>query len=190
MSTSVITRTDRSRWKVPLVASLRGDSQQPLAGRNPRALQAAATASGVAGLNQLLAGTLTLRDLYQEHPQRASGRNFYGVYRLFDKHFEEQSELVDRLAERLETLREISIPRLPDVAQAPLIPRLRKGRAGTATQIAQLLQVHEVILVTAWAMARERASTAIRDLEINDIIVFYVIRTNESEAWFLAEHMQ
>jgi starvation-inducible DNA-binding protein len=189
MSTSTITRTDRSRLKEPIVPSTRGRTQAlGLAGRNPLTLEAAAAASSVDSLNQLLADSLALRDLYEEHPRQASGPNFYSLHLLFDKHFEEQSELVDLLAERVETLGDISIPLAPDVAEATLIPPAPQAREDIVTQIARLLQVHEAILVKAWAMAR--GSVTAGDRGTDDIIVSYLIRTNESQAWFLALQMQ
>jgi starvation-inducible DNA-binding protein len=155
---------------------------------NPPALEAAAAASSVDSLNRLLADTLTLRDLYKEHPRQASGPNFSSLHLLFDRHFEKQSELVDLLAERVETLGDISIPLAPDIAEATLIPPAPKAREDIVTQIAGLLQAHEAVLVKAWTMAR--GSVAAGDRGTDDIIVSYVIRTNESQAWFLAEQMQ
>ena len=137
MSTSVIKRTDRSRLKEPIGPTTRTEAQAlSVARRNRPGLQAAAAASSVDGLKQLLAGTRTLRDLYKEHSRQASGANFYNVQMLFDKHCEEQSELVDRLAERVETLGGTSIPMAPDVAAATRIPRAPIGREDTVMQIA------------------------------------------------------
>lgn len=189
MSTSLIARTDRLRLKEPIIFTTREETQTlRVARRSPLILEAAAAVFSVESLNQLLANTIVLRDLYQEHPRQALGPNYYGVHRLFDKHFEEQTELADLLAERVETLGGRSIPRGSDVVEANRIPCVPKGREDTVTQITCLLQAHEVILVKAWAMLRDSAVAG--NLEINDIIVSYVIRTNESQAWFLAEQMQ
>jgi starvation-inducible DNA-binding protein len=159
-----------------------------MARRNPLALDASAAAASIDSLNQLLADTLTLRDLYKKHHWQASGPTFYSIHLLFDKHFEQQSELVDLVAERVQTLGGVTIAMAPDVAEATLIPRAPKGREDTATQIARLLHAHEVILLEARAMARDTAASG--DLGTNDIIVSNVIRTNELQAWFLAEHVQ
>jgi len=151
-------------------------------------LDASTAAASIDNLNQLLADTLTLRDLYKKHHWQASGPTFYIVHLLFDKHFEKQSELVDLVAERVQTLGGVTIAMAPDVAELTLIPRAPKGREDTASQIARLLQAHEVILEEARAMARNSAASG--DLGTNDIIVSDVIRTNELQAWFLAEHVQ
>ena len=55
-------------------------------------------------LNQLLADTITLRDLYKKSHWQVAGPTFYQLHLLFDKHFQEQSELVDAIAERIQLL--------------------------------------------------------------------------------------
>ena len=187
MSTSAITRADKSHLKKLIVPSARGETQVfSMARRKPLVLDTAG--SSVDDLNQLLADTLMLRDLYKKHQWQASGSNVFGMHLLFDKHFEAQSDLVDLLAERVQTLGGITIAMAQDVAEATLIPRAPKGREDTLAQIARLLQAHGIILLEARAMARD--SAAIGDLGTNEIIVTNVIRTNELQAWFLAKQIQ
>ena len=144
--------------------------------------------ASVAELNQVLSDTMVLRDMYKKHHWQASGPNFYSMHLLFDKHSAEQSELVDLLAERVQTLGGVCIAMAPDVAETTLIPRAPRGRENTSTQIARLLHAHEVILLESRAMARDSAISG--DSGTNDIIVSDVIRTNELQSWFLAEHVQ
>ena len=189
MANSTITRTDESHMKEPIVPSTRAETQEfGLSRRNPLALSAAAANASIDDLNQLLADTITMRDLYKKHHWQASGPTFYMIHLLFDKHFNEQSTLVDLIAERVQTLGGVAIAMAPDVAEATLIQRAPKGREDTATQIARLLQAHEIILVEARTMARIAADSD--DLGTNDIIVSDVVRTNELQVWFLAEHVQ
>jgi starvation-inducible DNA-binding protein len=189
MPTSTITRTDALHLKEPIIPSARAETQAfSMARRSPLALDASAAAASIDNLNQLLADTLTVRDLYKKHHWQASGPTFYILHLLFDKHFEAQSDLVDLLAKRVQTLGGVTIAMAPDVAEATLIPRAPKGREETTAQIARLLHAHEVILEEARAMARDSAASG--DLGTNDIIVSDVIRTNELQAWFLAEQMQ
>jgi starvation-inducible DNA-binding protein len=189
MSTSTITRPDGSTLTEPVVPSMRGETQAfSMARRNPLALDASVAAGSIDNLNQLLADTITIRDLYKKHHWQASGPTFYLVHLLFDKHSEAQSELVDLLAERVQTLGGVSLAMAPDVADMTQIPRAPKGREDTVTQITRLLQAHEIILMEARAMARDSAASG--DLGTNDIIVSDVIRTNELQAWFLVEHVQ
>lgn len=189
MSNSTITRTDGSGLKEPVLPSKRAETQAfGISRRSPLALDAAVAAASIDNLNQLLADSLTLRDLYKKHHWQASGPTFYSVHLMFDKHFGEQLTLVDRIAERVQTLGGVSVAMAPDVAEATIIPRAPKGREDTATQLARLLQAHEAVLLEARAMARDSAAAG--DVGTNDLIVSDVIRTNEAQVWFLAEHLQ
>ena len=97
-------------------------------------------------LNQVLADTITLRDLYKKHHWQVSGPTFYQLHLLFDKHFNEQSELVDQIAERIMTLGGVSIAMAADVAETTLVPRPPKGREEPPVQISRLLHAHEIVL--------------------------------------------
>lgn len=186
-ATSAIARADKSQSKKSIGPSMRGESQTfNMARRKPLVLDT--VGSSVGNLNQLLADTLTLRDLYKKHQWQVSGSNVFSMHQLFDKHFEAQSSLVDLLAERVQTLGGVTIAMAQDVAEATLIPRAPKCRENTLTQIARLLQAHGVVLMEAWAMAQD--SAAIGDQGTNEIIVNNVIYTNELQAWLLAEQIQ
>jgi len=138
-------------------------------------------------LNQLLANTMTLRDMYKKHHWQVAGPTFYQLHLLYDKHHKEQSELVDLLAERIQTLGGISIAMAHDVAETTTIPRLPRGRQHVSVQLARLRHAHEVILFEARTMARQAAEVG--DDGTNDLIVSDVIRTNELQVWFLSEHL-
>ncbi len=138
-------------------------------------------------LNQLLADTISLRDLYKKHHWQVSGHTFYQLHLLFDKHFGEQSELVDMIAERIMMLGGISIAMAADVAEITLIPRPPKGREEVPVQISRLLHAHEIVLEEARTMARQADRDG--DDGTNDLLVSNVIRTNESQVWFVAEHV-
>lgn len=188
MKSSMITRYGRKHLKEPVTPSATGEVQgYEHAQRTTLALDATAALASVDSLNQLLADTVTLRDLYKKHHWQAAGPMFYMMHLLFDKHAAEQSELVDLLAERVQTLGGVSIAMAADVAEVTLIPRAPKGREETAAQVARLLHAHEVILLEARAMARDTAAAG--DVGTNDIIVSDVIRTGELQVWFLAQHL-
>ena len=155
--------------------------------RLPIALDASACVASVENLNQLLADTMTLRDLYKKHHWQVSGPTFYQLHLLFDKHFKEQGELVDAIAERIQTLGGVSIAMAHDVAEMTMIPRPPRGRDEVPVQISRLLHAHEVVLQEARAMARQAAEAG--DDGTNDLLVSEVIRTNEGQVWFVAEHL-
>ena len=112
----------------------------------PIGLEENARAQSVAVLNQVLADTMTLRDLYKKHHWQMSGATFYQLHLLLDAHYEKQAELVDLIAERIMALGGISIAMAPDVAETTKIPRPPKGREDVPTQLARLLEAHEIIL--------------------------------------------
>src|SRR6202161_2015466 len=100
-------------------------------------------------LNLLLADTMTLRDLYKKSHWQVAGPTFYQLHLLFDKHFGEQSELIDQIAERIMMLGGVSVAMAADVAEMTNIPRPPKGREEPPVQISRLLQAHEAVLLEA-----------------------------------------
>src|SRR5258705_4199779 len=153
----------------------------------PIALPEDVCRESVANLNQLLADTFTLRDLYKKHHWQVAGPTFYSLHLLFDKHYGEQNTLVDAIAERIQLLCGVSVAMAHDVAEATMIPRPPKGREDVPAQISRLLHAHEVILEEARAMARRAAEHG--DDGTNDLLVSDVIRTNELQVWFVSEHL-
>jgi len=140
-----------------------------------------------AQLNQLLADTMTLRDLYKKSHWQVAGPTFYQLHLLFDKHFDEQVELVDAIAERIQLLGGISIAMAADVAETTQIERPPRGREEAPVQLSRLLDAHQVIIRQSRTLAR-RASE-LGDDGTNDLIVSDVLRTNELQVWFLSEHL-
>jgi len=155
--------------------------------RMPIALAESAARQSATNLNQVLADTITLRDLYKKHHWQVAGPTFYQLHLLFDKHYEEQNELVDALAERIQSLGGISLAMAADVAETTLIPRPPKGREEVPVQISRLLYAHEVVLKEARTMARQAAEAG--DDGTNDLLVSDLIRTNEKQVWFVSEHL-
>jgi starvation-inducible DNA-binding protein len=153
----------------------------------PIGLSEAIRRESVENLNQVLADTMTLRDLYKKHHWQVAGHTFYQLHLLFDKHFGEQSELVDQIAERIMMLGGVSVAMAADVAESTQIPRPPKGREEVPVQISRLLEAHEILLVEAHKMARVAAEEG--DDGTNDLLVSNVIRTNEAQVWFVAEHL-
>jgi starvation-inducible DNA-binding protein len=141
----------------------------------------------VENLNQVLADTMTLRDMYKKHHWQVAGHTFYQLHLLFDKHHGEQDELVDTIAERIQLLGGISLAMAADVAETTIIARPPRGREEAPVQISRLLQAHETILKEARTMARKAADAG--DDGTNDLLVSDVIRTNELQVWFLSEHL-
>src|SRR5271157_3090931 len=138
-------------------------------------------------LNLLLADTMTLRDLYKKSHWQVAGATFYQLHLLFDKHYGEQAELVDAIAERIQLLGGVSIAMAADVAETTRIERPPRGREEVPVQISRLLDAHQIIIGHCRTLAA-RAS-ALGDDGTNDLAVSDVLRTNELQAWFLSEHL-
>ena len=140
-----------------------------------------------AQLNQLLADTMTLRDLYKKSHWQVAGPTFYQLHLLYDKHYDEQVELVDSIAERIQLLGGVSIAMAADVAETTQIERPPRGREEVPVQLSRLLDAHQVIIREVRTLAR-RASL-LGDDGTNDLVVSEVLRTNELQVWFLSEHL-
>jgi starvation-inducible DNA-binding protein len=153
----------------------------------PIALDEKVCASSADNLNQLLADTMTLRDMYKKHHWQVAGHTFYQLHLLFDKHHGEQDELVDEIAERIQLLGGISLAMAADVAETTIIPRPPRGREEVPVQLSRLLEAHEIILKEARTMAKQASDAG--DDGTNDLIVSNVIRTNELQVWFISEHL-
>ncbi len=155
--------------------------------RLPIGLDESVCRESVEALNQTLADTITLRDLYKKSHWQVAGHTFYQLHLLFDKHYTEQAELVDLIAERIQILGGISLAMGADVSEETRIPRPPRGREEVPVQISRLLEAHELVL----KQSREGAKAADEagDDGTNDLLVSNVVRTNEMQVWFVAEHL-
>jgi starvation-inducible DNA-binding protein len=139
------------------------------------------------GLNQILADTMTLRDMYKKHHWQVSGPTFYQLHLLYDKHYGEQAEIVDALAERVQTLGGVAIAMAHDVAETTRIARVPRGREDVTMQLFRLLQAHELIIDETRQLAKSAAASG--DDGTNDLLVSDVLRVNEFQVWFVSEQM-
>lgn len=153
----------------------------------PLSLDHKARLASVDGLNQILADTMTLRDMYKKHHWQVSGPTFYQLHLLFDKHYGEQAELVDTLAERIQTLGGIAIAMAHDVAETTRVARVPRGREDATIQLFRLLQAHELIIDESRKAAH--AAAAGGDDGTNDLLVSNVLRRNELQVWFVSEQL-
>ena len=138
-------------------------------------------------LNQVLADTMTLRDLYKKSHWQASGPDFFSMHTLYDRHFEVQSGLVDMIAERIHTLGGVAIAMAADVVEISRVPRPPIEAEPTVNQLGRLLEAHRFVLGEARLMAN--LAMAQDDAATNDMMVSDVIRTGELQVWFLTQHL-
>lgn len=155
--------------------------------RMPNGLPEDACRKSVELLNQVLADTITLRDLYKKHHWQVVGPTFNQLHELFDKHYEEQAELVDTVAERIQLLGGIALAMAHDIAEHTRIKRPPVGREPAAVQIRRLAEAHEQIIIFARDAAEKVDEW--KDSGSNDVLVSNILRTNELQVWFLTEHL-
>jgi len=153
----------------------------------PHRLGEKVRAEMVGKLNQLLADSIQLRDMYKKHHWQVSGPTFYQLHLLFDKHFDEQIELVDTIAERIQLLGGVTIAMGGDVAQLTKIPSPPKGKEEVPVQISRLLEAHKIIMQSCHDIAE--AADKAGDDGTNDMVVSDILRPNELQSWFIGQHL-
>jgi len=153
----------------------------------PHPLSAKVRADMVAQLNQLLADSITLRDMYKKHHWQVSGPTFYQLHLLFDKHFDEQVEMVDTIAERIQLLGGVTIAMGGDVSEATRIRRPPLGREEVPVQISRLLEAHKIIIQSCLDISE--AADKAGDQGTNDLVVSDILRPNELQSWFIGQHL-
>ena len=155
--------------------------------RLPIGLNQQTRQDSVTMLNQLLADTITLRDMYKKHHWQVVGPTFYQLHLLFDKHYEEQATLVDLIAERIQILGGVAVAMAHDVAELTSLPRIPRDREEAPIQVSRLLSAHQSILKNCHDYAKK--ADAAGDDGTNDLIVSNLMRTNELQVWFVSEHV-
>ncbi|MGC2164125.1 MAG: DNA starvation/stationary phase protection protein [Silvibacterium sp.] len=138
-------------------------------------------------LNLMLADTSSLRDLYKKSHWQVGGPTFYQLHLLFDKHFGEQVNLVDLLAERIQTLGGVSVAMAHDIAELTRLERPPRDREEVPVQISRLLEAHESIIKHARKLAKKAQDLG--DDGTNDLLISDVVRINELQVWFIGEHL-
>ncbi len=153
----------------------------------PIALAAEARSDSCAVLNEILADTMVLYALYKKHHWLVAGPTFYQLHLLFDKHAEEQAELVDLLAERVQSLGGIAVGDPRHAAELTTIERPPDGAEEVPAMIHRLLDAHETIVEKVRrAIVRTEKSG---DWGTNDLLMGDVLRRHELQTWFTASHV-
>jgi starvation-inducible DNA-binding protein len=153
----------------------------------PHPLSAKVRTEMVKQLNQLLADSISLRDMYKKHHWQVAGPTFYQLHLLFDKHFDEQVEIVDTIAERIQLLGGVTIAMGGDVAKHTRIQPPPIGREELPVQISRLLAAHKIIIQACLDISE--AADKAGDQGTNDLVVSDVLRANELQSWFIGQHL-
>ncbi|MEV6181714.1 DNA starvation/stationary phase protection protein [Streptomyces sp. NPDC052016] len=138
-------------------------------------------------LNKVLADTQILYGIYKKHHWLMRGATFYQLHLVLDKHAGEQLDIIDTLAERVQSLGGVAVGDPRHVAEITSIPRPPDGVEEVPAMLSRLLEAHETILIDAHDATARTAECG--DDGTIDLLVSQVIRTGERQAWFLAEHL-
>lgn len=153
----------------------------------PVALSAEARGESAQLLNRILADTTILYALYKKHHWLVAGPTFYQLHLLFDKHAEEQLELIDLVAERVQSLGGIAVGDPRHAAELTRIERPPDGAEEVPAMISRLLDAHETIIIAVREAIEKTEKSG--DWSSNDLLMSDVLRRNELQVWFLSEHL-
>jgi starvation-inducible DNA-binding protein len=183
-----ITTNGRRRSPEPRLAPLGVEIQRFGSLRlAPIALQSTARSQSCRLLNVILADSMILYGLYKKHHWLVAGPTFYQLHLLFDKHAEEQAELIDQLAERVQSLGGIAVGDPRHAAELTTIDRPPNGAEDVPAMIHRLLDAHEAIIEKVRdAIDRTEKSG---DWGSNDLLMGDVLRTHELQVWFVSSHV-
>lgn len=183
-----------------MTADARGDGSQPWLHQHGKEIQEFGTVRwfpialsydtrmySCQRLNRVLSDTQILHALYKKHHWLVRGHTFYQLHLLLDKHAGEQLALIDKLAERVQTLGGVAVGDPRHVAEITQIPRPPDGVEEVPAMLSRLLEAHETILTDAHDAAAR--ADEMGDDGTNDLLTSEVIPTGELQAWFLAEHL-
>ena len=153
----------------------------------PIALPSTARQESAQLLNAILADTMILYALYKKHHWLVAGPTFYQLHLLFDKHAEEQLELVDLLAERVQSLGGIAVGDPRHAAELTTIERPPNGAEEVPAMIHRLLDAHEIVITKVRAAIKKTDKN--EDWGSNDLLMSDVLRRNELQVWFVSAHL-
>jgi len=138
-------------------------------------------------VNQILADSMILYNLYKKHHWLMRGPTFYQLHLLLDKHAGEQLELSDAMGERVQTLGGVAVADPRHVAELTTVPRPPNGVEGVPAMLSRLLEAHEIVIEKVRDAIGKTAAN--HDDGTNDLLMSEVLRTNELQVWFIAEHL-
>jgi starvation-inducible DNA-binding protein len=153
----------------------------------PLDLSEQARCASVEALNQILADTIYLRDMFKKHHWQVSGPTFFQLHLLFEKLFLEQTAFVDLIGERIQMLGGIAVAMPNDVADMTKIEKPPRGREEVPVQISRLVEALAVIIKEAKEAVK--VAQANGDEGTVNLLGSEIIAPNEKQVWFLSEHL-
>lgn len=153
----------------------------------PIGLPEKAIGESITLLNQILADTITLHDLYKKYHWQVAGPTFYELHLLLDKHASEIHHAVDLIAERIQMLGGVAAGMPFDVAENTKIERPPLGAENVPALLARTVNAHATIIHTI------REGIALtennKDYGTNDLLMSHLLRMHEMHVWFISQHL-
>ncbi len=153
----------------------------------PLGLPEEAVKQSIGVLNQLLADSITMYNLYKKHHWQVTGPTFYQLHLLLDKHAGEVLATIDLIAERVQSLGGVAIAMPSDVAETTKIERPPTGEEDIPAMLARTTNAHSLIIKAL----REgiELTEKNKDAGTNDLLVSDVLRVHELQLWFITQHL-
>jgi starvation-inducible DNA-binding protein len=153
----------------------------------PIGLNEESRAQSIDAINKALADSIILFNLYKKHHWLMRGPTFYQLHLLLDKHAGEQLALIDLMGERVQTLGGVAVADPRHVAEITTVERPPNGAEEVPVMLNRLLDAHEVVIEGVRRTIDVTNENG--DWGTNDLMMGDVLRTNELQVWFVAEHL-
>ena len=138
-------------------------------------------------LNQLLADSITLYNLYKKHHWQVTGPTFYQLHLLLDKHADEVLETVDAIAERIQTLGGVTTGMPWEVAETTNIEHPPTGEEDIPAMLARTVNAHATTIKTIRNGIEQTDDN--KDYATNDLLSSRVLPMHELQVWFVSQHL-
>lgn len=141
----------------------------------------------VAVLDELLAHSIRLRDLYKNARWQTSDIQFQQLHCLFDGHYKEQLRLVDVLIDRIRMLGGAGRVLAGNFLQGTQFSYALRGRQSPIRLLRDLLDAHEMVLSAAQPTGRTEMQSD--PSWTRDFAVGQVVLTNDLQSWSIDEQV-
>jgi starvation-inducible DNA-binding protein len=138
-------------------------------------------------LNELLAHSIRLRDLYKKARWQTADFQFRQLHLMFETHYKEQLRLVDVLVDRIRMLGSAGRVFAGVFLQDIRFSDVCRGRPAIVRILRDLIDAHELAL----GAARSGAQHDVEDnpCPMRDFAVGQVVLTNDLQIWSIAEQL-
>jgi starvation-inducible DNA-binding protein len=138
----------------------------------------------IAVLEELLAQSIGLRDLYRTARWQTADIQYSRLRQVFDRHYKEQLHLVDVLVDRIRTLGGGRQVFARNFLQGTQFACALRGNKAAGHLLSELLDAHESVLITG-----RPNSSAMNAQWVHDFAVGQVVLTNDSQSSSIGDQL-